>query len=116
MSGKPSGNLSFTKLIQIMEKSPKNKKLFKEVGKDTLRDVFKESVSKIRVKDTVENRIKLQGLMLKGIKERRKKKPTEPKSKDQVVSQSRSLRLLRQYQVHLYRLPSRKEFYFFQFV
>lgn len=96
MSGKPSGNLSFTKLIQIMEKSPKNKKLFKEVGKDTLRDVFKESVSKIRVKDTVENRIKLQGLMLKGIKERRKKKPTEPKSKDQVVVPDQPPKVIKQ--------------------
>ena len=42
MSGaKPpmSGILTFSKLITIMEKSSKNKKLFKEVGRDALLDI-----------------------------------------------------------------------------
>ena len=68
-----TGILSFTKLISIMEKSDKNKKLFKEVGKDSLLDIFKEGITnkKLNAKDTVENRIKFQRIMLKGIKERK---------------------------------------------
>ena len=67
-----SGILSFTKLISIMEKSDKNKKLFKEVGRDTLLNIFKENITKkkLNAKDTVENRIKFQRIMLKGIKNR----------------------------------------------
>ena len=67
------GILSFTKLISIMEKSAKNKKLFKEVGRDSLLDIFKEGITKkkLNAKDTVENRIKFQRIMLKGIKERK---------------------------------------------
>ena len=67
-----SGILSFTKLISIMEKSDKNKKLFKEVGRDSLLNIFKEGITnkKLNAKDTVENRIKFQKIMLKGIKSR----------------------------------------------
>jgi hypothetical protein len=67
-----SGILSFTKLISIMEKSDKNKKLFKEVGKDSLLNIFNEGITKkkLNAKDTVENRIKFQKIMLKGIKSR----------------------------------------------
>ena len=72
MSDKPSGILSFSKLITIMEKSAKNKKLFKEVGRDALLNIFKENITKkkLNAKDTVENRIKFQRIMLKGIKNR----------------------------------------------
>lgn len=67
-----SGILSFSKLISIMEKSDKNKKLFKEVGRDTLLDIFKEGITKkkLNAKDTPENRIKFQRIILKGIKNR----------------------------------------------
>lgn len=78
-----TGILSFSKLISIMEKSAKNKKLFKEVGKDALLDIFKEGITKkkLNAKDTVENRIKFQKIMLKGIKEKKKPSPPVPVAK-----------------------------------
>ena len=55
-----------------MEKSPKNKKLFKEIGRPDLLKIWKENVvkKKLTIEDTPKNKIKLQGIMLKGIKNR----------------------------------------------
>lgn len=64
--------LSFGKIIKLMEKSPKNKKLFKEIGRPALLQIWKENVvkKKLTIEDTPKNKIKLQGVMLKGIKNR----------------------------------------------
>jgi uncharacterized protein (DUF1919 family) len=55
-----------------MEKSPKNKKLFKEMGRPALLQIWKENVvkKKLTIEDTPKNKIKLQRIMLKGIKNR----------------------------------------------
>ena len=89
MSDKPSGILSFSKLITIMEKSAKNKKLFKEVGRDALLNIFKENITKkkLNAKDTVENRIKFQRIMLKGIKNRVVVPDQQPIKVSQILSQ-----------------------------
>ncbi len=64
--------LTFGKIIKLMEKSPKNKKLFKEIGRPDLLKIWKENVvkKKLTIEDTPKNKIKLQGIMLKGIKNR----------------------------------------------
>lgn len=73
-----SGILTFTKLISLMEKSDKNKKLFQDIGRQGLLEIFKEGITKkkMNAKDTPENRTKFQKIMLKGI---RKKKPKKEK-------------------------------------
>ena len=64
--------LTFASIIKLMEKSPKNKKLFKEIGSPDLLKIWKENVvkKKLTIEDTPKNKIKLQGVMLKGIKNR----------------------------------------------
>ena len=64
--------LTFGKIIKLMEKSPKNKKLFKEMGRPALLQIWKENVvkKKLTIEDTPKNKIKLQRIMLKGIKNR----------------------------------------------
>ena len=64
--------LTFASIIKLMEKSPKNKKLFKEIGRPGLLEIWKENVvkKKLTIEDTPKNKIKLQRIMLKGIKNR----------------------------------------------
>ncbi len=84
-----SGILTFTKLISLMEKSDKNKKLFKEIGREGLLNIFKESAivkKKMNAKDTPENRTKFQKIMLKGIARKRKRPKKEKKAKESKCS------------------------------
>ena len=70
--------LTYTKLINLMKKSPKTKKRIDELGKVALVAIFKKNVVPLQKKngiDTPANRIKYQRAMLRGM---RSKTPAKP--------------------------------------
>ena len=86
-----SGILTFTKLISLMEKSDKNKKLFQDIGRQGLLEIFKEGITKkkMNAKDTPENRTKFQKIMLKGIRKKKPKKEKKAKEKVKVPDKAK---------------------------
>lgn len=69
-----SGLLTFSNVMMIMKKLKSNEKLIDELGRPAALKIWKSEVvaKKLNIKDTPANRIKLQQIMLKGMKAEKK--------------------------------------------
>ena len=69
-----SGLLTFSNVLMIMKKLKSNEKLIDELGRPAALKIWKSEVvaKKLNIKDTPANRIKLQQIMLKGMRAEKK--------------------------------------------